>query len=178
MNTYTTNYGVDVLGYSPMEFTLALTIGSVLQLITIPAFGVLANRFGSAKIVGWGALGTMLVAFPLYWIILDATFIVLVIIMVVGGILPTASWAALGGMMSELFDEKARYTALALSYNIAAAIAATLPFLLTLMRVATDNAWWHPGIVLAALSAITLLSALTAMRMSIRTVESHSAAQS
>jgi MFS family permease len=178
MNTYTTNYGVDVLGYSPMEFTLALTIGSILQLITIPAFGVLANRFGSAKIVGWGALGTMLVAFPLYWIILDATFIVLVIIMVVGGILPTASWAALGGMMSELFDEKARYTALALSYNIAAAIAATLPFLLTLMRVATDNAWWHPGIVLAALSAITLLSALTAMRMSIRTVESHSAAQS
>lgn len=178
MNTYTTNYGVEVLGYSPMEFTLALTIGSVLQLITIPAFGVLANRFGSAKIVGWGALGTMLVAFPLYWIILDATFIVLVIIMVVGGILPTASWAALGGMMSELFDEKARYTALALSYNIGAAIAATLPFLLTLMRVATDNAWWHPGIVLAALSAITLLSALTAARMSIRTVEAHSATQS
>jgi len=73
--------------------------------------------------------------------------------------------------MSELFDEKARYTALALSYNIAAAVAATLPFFLTLMRVATDNAWWHPGIVLAGLSAITLLSALVAMRMGIRSFE-------
>jgi MFS family permease len=171
MNTYTTNYGVEILGYSPMEFTLALTIGSLLQLVTIPLFGALANRHGSARVVAWGALGTMLVAFPLYWIILDATFIVLVIIMVVGGILPTASWAALGGMMSELFDEKARYTALALSYNIAAAVAATLPFFLTLMRVATDNAWWHPGIVLAGLSAITLLSALVAMRMGIRSFE-------
>jgi MFS family permease len=171
MNTYTTNYGVEILGHAPMEFTMALTIGSLLQLITIPAFGALANRFGSARVVGWGALGTLLVSFPLYWIILDATFIVLVIIMVVGGILPTASWAALGGMMSDLFDEKARYTALALSYNIGAAIAATLPFFLTLMRVATDNAWWHPGIVLAGLSAITLLAALVAPRMSVTSYE-------
>jgi MFS family permease len=143
----------------------------LLQLVTIPTFGVLANRYGSARVVAWGAIGTLAVSFPLYWIILDATFIVLVLIMVVGGILPTASWAALGGMMSDLFDEKARYTALALSYNIGASVAATLPFILTLMRVATDNAWWHPGIVLAGLSAITLLSALVAMRMNINANE-------
>ena len=57
MNTYTTNYGVEVLGYAAMEFTMALTIGSLLQLITIPAFGALANRFGSARVVGWGRAG-------------------------------------------------------------------------------------------------------------------------
>ena len=171
MNTYTTNYGVEVLGYQPMEFTMALTIGSLLQLVTIPAFGWLANRIGSAQVVAWGALGTLLVSFPLYWIILDSTFLVLVLIMVVGGILPTASWAALGGMMSDLFDEKSRYTALAFSYNVGASVAATLPFLLTLMRVATDNAWWHPGVVLAGLSALTLLSALIATRMGVRVPE-------
>ena len=171
MNTYTTNYGVEVLGYEPMEFTMALTIGSLLQLVTIPAFGALANRIGSAQVVAWGALGTLLVAFPLYWIILDSTFLVLVLIMVIGGILPTASWAALGGMMSDLFDEKARYTALAFSYNVGASVAATLPFFLTLMRVATDNAWWHPGVVLAGLSALTLLSALIATRMSVRVID-------
>jgi MFS family permease len=167
MNTYTTNYGVEVLGYQPMEFTMALTIGSVLQLITIPTFGWLANRVGSAKVVAWGALGTMLVSFPLYWIILDAQFLTLVLIMVIGGILPTASWAALGGMMSDIFDEKARYTALAVSYNVGASVAATLPFLLVLMREATNNAWWHPGVVLAALSLITLLAAAQAGKMRI-----------
>ena len=171
MSTYTTNYGVEVLGYQPMEFTLALTIGSVLQLITIPTFGWIANKYGSAKVVAWGALGTLIVAFPLYWLILDATFLVLVLIMVVGGILPTASWAALGGMMSDLFDEKSRYTALAFSYNVGASVAATLPFFLTLMRVATDNAWWHPGIVLAGLSLITLLSAMVAARIGINRFE-------
>jgi MFS family permease len=167
MNTYTTNYGVEVLGYQPMEFTMALTIGSLLQLVTIPTFGWMANRFGSARVVAWGALGTMLVSFPLYWIILDAQFLTLVLIMVIGGILPTASWAALGGMMSDIFDEKARYTALAVSYNVGASVAATLPFLLVLMREATNNAWWHPGVVLAALSLITLLAAAQAGRMRI-----------
>jgi MFS family permease len=167
MNTYTTNYGVEVLGYQPMEFTMALTIGSLLQLVTIPTFGWLANKVGSARVVAWGALGTMLVSFPLYWIILDAQFLTLVIIMVVGGILPTASWAALGGMMSDLFDEKARYTALAVAYNVGASVAATLPFLLVLMREATNNAWWHPGVVLAALSLVTLLAAAQAGRMRI-----------
>ena len=167
MNTYTTNYGVEVLGYQPMEFTMALTIGSLLQLVTIPTFGWLANKVGSARVVAWGALGTMLVSFPLYWIILDAQFLTLVIIMVVGGILPTASWAALGGMMSDLFDEKARYTALAVAYNVGASVAATLPFPLVLMREATNNAWWHPGVVLAALSLVTLLAAAQAGRMRI-----------
>ena len=109
----------------------------------------------------------MLVSFPLYWIILDAQFLTLVLIMVIGGILPTASWAALGGMMSDIFDEKARYTALAVSYNVGASVAATLPFLLVLMREATNNAWWHPGVVLAALSLITLLAAAQAGRMRI-----------
>ncbi len=167
MNTYTTNYGVEVLGYQPMEFTMALTIGSLLQLVTIPTFGWLANKVGSARVVAWGALGTMLVSFPLYWIILDAQFLTLVIIMVVGGILPTASWAALGGMMSDLFDEKARYTALAVAYNVGASVGATLPLILFLMRESTINAWWHPGVVLAALSLVTLLAAAQAGRMRI-----------
>ena len=167
MNTYTTNYGVEVLGYQAMEFTMALTIGSLLQLVTIPTFGWIANKYGSAAVVAWGALGTLIVSFPLYWIILDATFLTLVIIMVVGGILPTASWAALGGMMSDIFDEKARYTALAVAYNVGASVAATLPFLLVLMREATNNAWWHPGVVLAALSLVTLIAAFQAGRMKV-----------
>lgn len=173
MNTYTTNYGVEVLGYQAMEFTMALTIGSLLQLVTIPTFGWLANRYSSSAVVAWGALGTLIVALPLYWIILDATFLTLVLIMVIGGILPTASWAALGGMMSDLFDEKARYTALALAYNIGASVAATLPFLLVLMREATNNAWWHPGVVLGLLSLVTLLAALQAGRMRITDTSGH-----
>jgi len=166
MNLYTRNYGVIDLGYNPMTFEWAVIIGSLVQLIAIPLFGALAMRVGSARIVAFGALGTLIVSFPLYWIILDRSELALVAIMVVGGILPTAAWAALGGAMSDMFSEKVRYTALALSYNLAAGLASILPLILLSMKVATDNAWWHPGVVLAGLSAITLFSALAAARIS------------
>jgi hypothetical protein len=33
------------------------------------------------------------------------------------------------------------------------------------LSIATDGAWWHPGVVLALISVITLVSAIAASRM-------------
>ena len=40
-----------------------------------------------------------------------------------------------------------------------------LALLTLLLAQATGSVWWHPGIVLAALSVITLVSAIAAARM-------------
>ena len=47
--------------------------------------------------------------------------------MIVGGILPTMSWAALGGLMNDLFPDHFRYSALSISYAIAATSAGSCP---------------------------------------------------
>jgi len=164
MNTYTLNYGVAVLGFDYTQLLLATTIGGLLQLVTIPAFGLLAVRIGSAKVVAWGALGTLIVAFPLYFILQIATFPILVVVMIVGGILPTMAWAGLGGLMSDLFATRFRFSALAFAYSIAAMISGFVPALTLALGNATGNAWWHPGIVLAAMSAITLVAAVVSAR--------------
>ena len=91
MNTYTINYGVVQLGFQYYELLIATTIGGLLQLITIPLFGAWAVRIGSASVVAWGALGTLLVAFPIYYFLQFANFGVLVAMMLIGGILPTMS---------------------------------------------------------------------------------------
>ena len=39
-----------------------------------------------------------------------------------------------------------------------------VPALTLVFGHATGNAWWHPGIVLAVMSAITLVAALAAAR--------------
>lgn len=165
MNTYTINYGVVQLGFEYYQLLIATTIGGLLQLVTIPLFGAWAVRIGSAAVVAWGALGTLLVAFPIYYFLQFANFGVLVGMMIIGGILPTMSWAALGGVFSELFDERYRYSALGIAYSIAAVIAGFVPAITLTIGEATANAWWHPGLVLAALSLITLVAALAAGRM-------------
>ena len=165
MNTNTISYGVVVLGFEYYELLIATTTGGLLQLITIPLFGAWAMRIGSSAVVAWGALGTLLVAFPIYYYLQFANFGVLVGMMIIGGILPTMSWAALGGVFSELFDERYRYSALGIAYSIAAVVAGFVPALTLTIGEATGNVWWHPGIVLAVLSLITLIAALIASRM-------------
>ena len=164
MNTYTINYGAAQLGFAYYDLLIATTIGGLLQLITIPLFGAWAARIGSARVVAWGALGTLIIAFPMYLLLQSANFGVLVGMMIVGGILPTMSWAALGGLMNDLFPDSFRYSALSFAYALAATISGFVPLITSALGAATDFAWWHPGLVLAALSAITLVSAWAASR--------------
>lgn len=173
MNTYMVAYGTSVLGFSFQDLLVATTIGGLLQLITIPLFGVWAVRIGSARLVAWGALGTLLIAFPMYALLQSASFSILVGTMIVGGILPTMAWAGLGGLMNDLFPAAFRYSALAFAYAIAATISGFIPNITLEVAKATGQAWWHPGIVLAVLSAITLVSAWAASR---RTPEADAAA--
>jgi MFS family permease len=164
MNTYTLGYGVTVLGFDYQALSTATLIGSLLQLITIPLFGAWANRIGSARVVLIGAVGTLLIAFPMYYLLQFATFPILVGTMIIGGILPTLAWAGLGGLMPDIFGGPVRYSALSIAYAIAAALSGAIPVITQQLSIATDAAWWHPGIVLATISAITLVSALIAAR--------------
>lgn len=166
MNTYTIGYGVSVLGFSYPDLALATLIGSLLQLVTIPLFGVLANRIGSARVVVIGAIGTLLIAFPMYYLLQFATFPILVGTMIIGGILPTLAWAGLGGLMADIFGGPIRYSAMSIAYAVAAALSGLVPIVTQNLGIQTDFAWWHPGIVLGALSLITLVSALIASRWS------------
>ncbi|BDI23174.1 MFS transporter [Herbiconiux sp. L3-i23] len=165
MNTYTVNYGVAVLGFSYQDLLIATTIGGLLQLITIPTFGWLATKIGSARVVAIGAAGTLLIAFPMYFLLQFSTFGILVATMIIGGILPTLSWAALGGLMSDLFDDDFRYSALSVAYSVGALISGFVPAATGVLAEATANAWWHPGIVLAIMSAITLVASIAAARV-------------
>ena len=166
MNTYTINYGATALGFSYQDLFVATTIGSLLQLVTIPAFGLLANRIGSARVVIIGAIGTALIAFPMYYLLQFATFPILVGTMIIGGILPTLAWAGLGGLMADIFGGPVRYSALAISYAVSAALSGLIPTITASLAKASDSAWWHPGIVLVAISLITLVSAFVAARWS------------
>lgn len=166
MNTYTVSYGVTHLGFSYNDLLVATSIGGLLQLVTIPLFGAWANRIGSARVVAWGAVGTLLIAFPMYFLLQFATFPILVGTMIIGGILPTASWAALGGLMGDLFPGRFRYSAMSIAYAIAAVISGFVPALTDVLGQATHLAWWHPGIVLAIMALVTAVAAFASVRRS------------
>jgi hypothetical protein len=66
--------------------------------------------------------------------------------------------------MSDLFPSEVRYSGLSVAYSIAALVTSFVPALTLLFGNATGNAWWHPGVVLAVMSLITLAGAWAAAR--------------
>jgi hypothetical protein len=66
--------------------------------------------------------------------------------------------------MSDLFPSEVRYSGLSVAYSLAALLTAFVPAVTLVLGKATGNVWWHPGIVLALMSIITLVSALAAAR--------------
>lgn len=164
MNTYTLSYGVTQLGFDAATLSFATLVGSLVQFVAIPLFGAWADRSSSARIVAIGAAATLIIAFPVYFALQYASFGALVAMMVIGGLLPTLSWAGLGGLMADLFSGPIRYSALSIAYAVAATISGFIPVLTGLLGTATGEAWWHPGVVLAAISAVTLVAAITAAR--------------
>jgi membrane protein implicated in regulation of membrane protease activity len=67
--------------------------------------------------------------------------------------------------MNDLFVDHYRYSALSVAYAVAAAVSGFIPFVTALIGAASGEAWWHPGVVLALLSLVTLVSAYAAARM-------------
>ena len=63
-----------------------------------------------------------------------------------------------------LFYTPVRYSALSIAYAVAAALSGLVPVATQSLAIATESAWWHPGIVLAILSVITLVAAIVASR--------------
>ncbi|WP_341395210.1 MFS transporter [Arthrobacter sp. G119Y2] len=168
MTTYTQAYGTQQLGLSDTTVLNAALVGSVLQLATIPAFGWLATRIGSARMVAAGAAATLLISFPLYWVISTADQTTYILAILLGGIAPTAAWAALGGLMADLFPARTGFTALSLAYSFAGILAGFTPAVTSAYGEATGGAWWHPGVVLALMSLVTIAGALAAARMTRR----------
>ncbi|MDN5688189.1 MAG: MFS transporter, partial [Brachybacterium sp.] len=47
---------------------------------------------------------------------------------------------------------------------VAATVGGFVPLLTSALGTWTSQAWWHPGLVLVALSAVTLVAAIAAAR--------------
>ena len=105
----------------------AVSIGSAANLVTIPLFGSLSDRFGRRPVylVGIGlAIVWTLVLFRL----LDTAIPGVVILAAVVGLVIHASlWGTQASFITEQFPTRLRYTGSSLSYTLAGIVAAATP---------------------------------------------------
>jgi metabolite-proton symporter len=137
-----------------------LLAASALELLTIPAFGALSDRFGRRPIYILGAVLTGLFAFPFFWLVdLRSIPLIWIALVLVLAVAHAAMYGPQAAFFAELFGTKVRYSGASLGYQLSSALAGGLAPIIAggLLRMSHDRPW-SVALYVVLSSLITLVS--------------------
>lgn len=139
----------------------AVLYAAMLELITLPLFGLLSDYVGRKPLYIAGCVLSMLVAFPLFTLVetKDPTTITIAI-MVIMSITHGLMFAPQASFVPELFGTKVRYSGASLGVQVSAAISGGFAPLIATSLLAWTNSTYPISWYLIGLGAITLIATL------------------
>jgi MFS family permease len=127
--------GVDVAFYSfvlfittyvvtylklPNSYALnAVLIAAACQVVLIPWFGVLSDRFGRRPVYLFGAIGAAVWVFVFFALLDTGSFVLIVLATVVALVLHAAMYGPQASFIAEMFPTRVRYTGASMGYQLA-----------------------------------------------------------
>lgn len=163
-------YAVRQLSLSaPYGFAAGLLTAS-LQLLFVPIFGSLSDRYGRTVFPIIAAVALLIGTYPAFvWLSVEPTFWKLVLLQAVLGVVTAAYMGPLPALMSELFPVRARTTAISICYAAGVAIfGGFAPFIHAWLINWTGSPAAPGGYVVFA-AVISLLALFSARRMEVST---------
>jgi MHS family shikimate/dehydroshikimate transporter-like MFS transporter len=158
------SYATGHLGLPRSLILNAVWASAAVALVSIPAFGWLADRIGRKTMFIASCLFSMAFAFPFFWLLdtKDATVITLTVVVAISfgqmvGFGIGAPW------YSELFPARLRYSGASLGFQIGAALSGGLsPVIAASLMAWSGGATWPISLYLIACACITLVAAIAA----------------
>lgn len=167
VTTFVISYGTGTLGMDNSVLLTATLVAAAVEILVLIAGGRLAERFGPGIVTVVGGIVTMLVAFPVFWLI-DTTNTLLVIFAVTLGIACLSiPYAVSGVLLTNLFPASLRYSGVALSANFAGVVSGFVPLAATAALAASGEKSWAPALLLVGVALVTTVSGWIAPRISL-----------
>ncbi len=153
---YLPTYFKDILHYPKKSVDLYNTSSLILFSCFIVFAGGLSDRIGRKLIIAIGAVGLLLLAYPLFYFAISKNFPLVILTMIVISMLAGCISGGVPCVLIDMFPPRVRYTSIAVVYNVGFAIFGGLsPLLATYLIARTDN--------LAAPSFYLIVSAIACL---------------
>lgn len=155
-------YGVKQLGLSPSVSFSAVVLTGLIQMVCSPLVGHWSDKIGRTGLMLTSAALLLVLIYPAFaWLVDQPSPAKLIAMQVAMGVLVTGYFAALPGLLSEIFPVATRTTGMSLAYNIAVTIFGGFgPFIIAwLIRTTGDKVAPSFYLMFAALVSIVALVA-------------------
>ncbi|HVX76965.1 MAG TPA: MFS transporter [Bradyrhizobium sp.] len=141
----------------------AVMYAALVELITLPLFGWLADKIGRRPLFILGALFTIAFAFPLFWMLESrSAAIVLIAIMIAMNFGHGLMFASESAYFPELFGPRVRYSGATFGFQLSAAIGGGFAPIIATAMAGYIGGTTGVSIMLVILGLITLAAALAA----------------
>ncbi len=162
-SVFVISYSKEQLQLEQSDVLVGIWIAAAVQIVAIPAFGILSDRIGRRPVYLGGALFIALFAFPFFWLI-DTKIVSLVwLAIVIGMVGHAAMYGPQAAFFSELFGTNVRYSGASIGYQLASPFAGGLaPLIATALLYWSGNESWPIATYLVATAVLTLIAVLLA----------------
>ena len=162
-SVFVLSFATEQLGLAQSDVLVGVWIAAAVQMIAIPAFGLLSDTVGRRPVYLLGALFTTAFAFPFFWLIETQNVALVWLAIVVGMIGHAAMYGPQAAFFSELFGTNVRFSGASIGYQLASPLAGGLaPLIATTLLQWSGNATWPVSLYMIATGCVTVLSVLLA----------------
>lgn len=158
-SVFVLTYVTEQLGLPNTLALLGVMIASFIELFAIPFFGALTDRVGRKPVYMFGAVFSLVFAFPFFWLVnTEATILIwlaIILALVVGH---AAMYGVQGAFFSELFGTRVRYSGASLGYQLASVFAGGLSPLIAVALLGAFQSYVPVAIYLGFMALITIVA--------------------
>jgi metabolite-proton symporter len=159
---FITTYVVTYLKLPKSYALVAVLVAAAVQVLFIPLFGSLSDRYGRRPIYLIGAIGAAVWTFVFFALLDTGNFALIVVAAVVALILHAAMYGPQASFIAEMFPTAVRYTGASMGYQVAGILGGALAPIIATALLNGYKSSVPVSIYVAAVLAVTVLCVVLA----------------
>jgi metabolite-proton symporter len=159
---YILTYITTTLGLPRSVGLRAVLVGSAFQLLLIPFFGALSDRYGRRPVYAAGAASAAVWAFAFFPLLDTANTAVIVLATVVALATHAAMYGPQAAFIAEMFSTRLRYSGASMGYQIAGILGGALAPIVSIKLVQVTGSAFAVSVYVLAALVLTLVALLFA----------------